>query len=673
MPSGKRATGGPLTRSTAAAVTPSAPVASLRDHALAGLALHACPPETPATESPELAFLRRRAESIDARPENWPNALHESLTNPISADKPLVALARALGLSDVELLTVVLAEAVEDDAMIGRVVAHLQSPVGGSRPTIGLIAAAFAPVVVPGTRATDLLAAGPASVSGLLVVAGDGGPLPERSVSVPLHVCLALHGHDAAPPGTSFADSAPRDVPLTPAVLVQASRHAEALDGSERPVLVLRTPSPSEGRAVAHAVASSAGKRPLFIEGDRPSGLTPLLQLRRLIPVFCLELGPGERKSLPDLPLYRGPVLVLCGPDGTIDAGSSPTAHWTLPIPTPEERRDLWNTALDEPTLAADLARGHRHGSGRIAHLGRLARHRATLDGREHVIPADVAGASWTVEGGGLDALAQAIPDQIPDEAFVATPALREEMQHLLLRCRVRDGLATGLGASALARYHPGVRALFVGQSGTGKTLAAGWLATQLGVPLYRVDLASVTSKYIGETEKNLSQLLARAEQAEVVLLFDEADSLFGKRTDVKDANDRFANAQTNYLLQRIESFEGITLLTSNSRSRFDSSFARRLDAIVDFPLPGPEERRMLWQAHLGQDHSLTPRELNLLAARIDVTGGHVRNAVLGAAVRAHGDSRDVAWPDVLQALAGEYRKLGRQLPADFQLAGDQR
>src|SRR4051794_19206528 len=180
--------------------------------------------------------------------------------------------------------------------------------------------------------------------------------------------------------------------------------------------------------------------------------------------------------------------------------------------------------------------------------------------------------------------------EPIPDAALVMTPALAAELNALVARCRARDGLADGLGASASTRYHPGVRALFIGPSGTGKTLAAGWLATTLGLPLYRVDLVGVTSKYIGETEKNLAQLLDRAEQAEVVLLFDEADSLFGKRTDVREANDRFANAQTNYLLQRIESFDGIAILTSNSRARFDTAFARRLDLIVDFPLPGPEE-----------------------------------------------------------------------------------
>ena len=148
-------------------------------------------------------------------------------------------------------------------------------------------------------------------------------------------------------------------------------------------------------------------------------------------------------------------------------------------------------------------------------------------------------------------------------------------------------------------------------------------------MPLYRVDLAAVTSKYIGETEKNLAQLLARAEHDEIVLLFDEADSLFGKRTDVHEANDRFANAQTNYLLQRMETFDGITILTSNSRSRFDAAFSRRLDAILEFPLPRPEERRALWLSHLGSRHSLTPPEINQLATA-ELCGGDIRNAVAG-------------------------------------------
>jgi SpoVK/Ycf46/Vps4 family AAA+-type ATPase len=282
----------------------------------------------------------------------------------------------------------------------------------------------------------------------------------------------------------------------------------------------------------------------------------------------------------------------------------------------------------------------------------------------------DIAVASWTTEGAGLEALAQPLTHQIPDEALVTTPGLRDELNRLLLRCRGREGLSEGLGVSASTRYRPGVRALFCGPSGTGKTLAAGWIATRMGLPLYRVDLASVTSKYIGETEKNLAQLLARAEHAEVVLLFDEADSMFGKRTDVKESNDRFANAQTNYLLQRIESFDGIVLLTSNSQSRFDPAFFRRLDAIIEFPVPGPSERRSLWQAHLGADHLLSPREMNQLSAAVDLHGGNIRNAVLTSAVLARSESRPIGYQDVLDGLADEYRKLGRQLPSGLQRNG---
>jgi SpoVK/Ycf46/Vps4 family AAA+-type ATPase len=256
-----------------------------------------------------------------------------------------------------------------------------------------------------------------------------------------------------------------------------------------------------------------------------------------------------------------------------------------------------------------------------------------------------------------LGALAQALCEDVGDAALVLPLALRRELEGLARRCESRDGLADDLGPAARTRYRPGVRALFVGPSGTGKTLSASWMATRLGMPLYRVDLAAVSSKYIGETEKNLGDLFARAEHAEVILLFDEADALFGKRTEVRDANDRYA-----YLLQRIESFEGIVLLTSNSRSRFDSAFTRRLDSILEFPAPSAEERRALWLAHLGDAHALSAGDLSRLAAGCDLAGGHIRNVVLAA--RALSGAGPIQRAELGQALSAEYRKLGRPLPA---------
>ena len=243
-------------------------------------------------------------------------------------------------------------------------------------------------------------------------------------------------------------------------------------------------------------------------------------------------------------------------------------------------------------------------------------------------------------------------------------PGLRDSLHRLLMRARVRERLAHGLGPAVAARYRPGLRALLVGESGTGKTLAAHWLATRLGLPLYRIDLAALTSKWIGETEKNLSAILAAAEHADVLLFFDEADALFAARTDVGDANDRFANAQTNYLLQRIEEFDGIALLASNSRDRFDPAFVRRLDAILEFPMPEAPARRALWLAHLGGGHALDDAALDRLAVeRRPRRRAHPqRRAGRRGACGRRDDARSAGTTSP-QAARDEYAKLGRPAP----------
>jgi hypothetical protein len=597
------------------------------------------------------------------------------LANPASGDLPMLRLAQEIGLNQVELLVLALAAAVETELMCGRAVAHLQAPLGGSRPSLGLLAAAMGGF----GESADLIAAilgGPGVLSGLLQISGEEAPLAERSVRVPVPILLALRDgaaseSDASWPGTTLDANGPHDVPLPPSALANAQRQARGMASGSQTVLALRSGSLAEGKALAGEIARLQGRRALFVENDRSkeshplSGLGPWLILKGAMPVFCVDLGPGERRSLPVLPLYNGPQLVICGQEGSVEFNGETVPVWKVETANRNERTLLWEAALGPGPLAEELS-NHRHGSGRIAQLGRMAHRNSVLDGRREPELRDVLAASWTAEGTGLDALAQPLTDQIVEDALVTSPRLRNELDRLFLRCCGREGLVDGLGPSAAARYRTGVRALFTGPSGTGKTLAAGWLATRLGLPLYRVDLAAVTSKYIGETEKNLAQLLSRAEHAEVVLLFDEADSMFGNRTDVKDSNDRFANAQTNYLLQRIESFDGIVFLTSNSRARFDPAFFRRLDAIVEFPAPGPMERRSLWQSHLGNGHSLSDGELNQLSAAADLLGGNIRNAVLTASLLARSNGGRIGYGNILEALGDEYRKLGRQVPSEL-------
>jgi hypothetical protein len=652
----------------------SPPTVTLSTYALAAIATCLEEQTTIASETPEFQFLLQHLAAVDLDRTKWPTHLTEYVHHPAARDIPLLQLAKAIGLTTaVELLTVVLAVEVEENVMVGRALARLQHPLGGSRPTLSLLAAALAGGMSAGTSFLNLLVTGTAVQSGLLTLMNEEAPLPEQTISVPLHLCLALANRDGHQPGMTIGLGDVSEVPLPEGVVTQAKRYATSLQSSDQRTLAIRTSSLAEGRSVALAIARAIdpNARPLFIETEKITGLGPWLLLRNLVPVFCCDLAPGERKRLPSIPFYHGPVLALNGLDGSLETSSGAVLSWQLPVPDRADRQKLWQQALNNDRLANHLAEYHRHSSGRIAHLSRLARQRSLFEERDRPILADVSAAAWTGEAGGLEALAQPLPAPISSKALVMTPALKAELNMLLLRCRGRDSLVDNLGISAAARYQPGVRALFVGPSGTGKTLAAGWLATQLKIPLYRVDLSSIISKYIGETEKNLAQLMARAEQEEVVLLFDEADSLFGKRTDVKDSTDRFANAQTNYLLQRIESFDGITILTSNSRSRFDSAFTRRLDQIIEFPLPGPEERLLLWQSHLGQHHQLSLSELNRLAAMVDLVGGHIRNAVLSANVIAQSkngkpEDRKITFEDVIKGLAGEYRKLGRQLPQEL-------
>jgi hypothetical protein len=624
--------------------------------ALARLALAAAIPAGGLPGGPEAERLARLREEAG---RDLGAAFAAALAS--GADDPLLRLGRRMSLSGGEIAAVALAVAVETDAITGRLVAFLQAPVGGSRPTIGLLGQAVGALSGTADPAPDALADTLAVRSGLLTLTPEGAPLPERAVAVPAHLLHALRGRTARRAGTSIgAEGAP---PLPLAVHAEARRHAGALAAAPGRTLVIRTGTPAEGRAVAAAVAGALSRVPLFIENDDLSGLAPWIALDDLVPVFVRSPSPGERARVPAIPGYAGPVLAIAGPDGAVEVGGAAALSWRLPVPREAERAYLWSASVGDEELARTLAREHRHGAGRIAELGRLARHRAAMNRRAQPTREDVAAVAWMSDTAGLDALAEALPARIPDEALVLAPALRADLELLLSRCRGRESLVEGLGAAAHARYGAGVRALLVGPSGTGKTLAAGWLATRLGLPLYRVDLAAVTSKYIGETEKNLAELLARAEHAEVILLFDEADALFGKRTEVHHSTDRFANAQTNYLLQRIESYEGITLLTSNSRSRFDAAFSRRLDLILEFPTPGPEERRALWIAHLGAEHGIDDARLNQLAATVEVTGGHIRNAVLTAALLARGAGRRIGWPDLVRGLGLELRKLGLPVP----------
>ena len=598
-------------------------------------------------------------------PAEWAGTLRARVDDPADDERTLTSLARHLHLTPVELLALRIALAVEEDALACRAVATLQAPIAGSHPSLGLLEHALRPFLWSGgerSHAINLcaeLAGGNAIHSGALTLCATDAPLPERTVSVPARLVLALAGSPDRDAVNASTVALPEPDRMT------AGRYARSL-ATDGGVLLIRGATSTEALAAACEVCAAGGKRPLRMAVEPAPGLAPVCYVRGAWPVLELDLSAGDNHRIAAIAGHTGPLIVTAGPDGHVSHGISDVLEWRLAPPDAAQRVALWQAHLSDARLASDLGRNYLHSASRIAEIAQRASHDVRMDGRDRVLPSDIETAAWSASSALLSGLTQPVHNHVTDTALVAGAQLKQELEFLVSRCRHREGLDSSLGETIRANYHRGVRALFVGPSGTGKTLAASWLATRLGIPLYRVDLSSIISKYIGETEKNLSAVLAQAESSDVILLFDEADSIFAKRTDVRDSNDRHANTQTNYLLQRIETYNGIVLLTSNSKSRFDKAFSRRLDSIIEFSQPTPDLRRAMWTSHLGDAHELSSGELNQLAVESNLAGGQIRNAVLGAAVLA-GERRDrITFADVLAAVIDEYRKLGQQPPVSL-------
>jgi len=431
--------------------------------------------------------------------------------------------------------------------------------------------------------------------------------------------------------------------------------------------------------------------RQLFVmrmEDSIPAGaeledfLAVWLREMELLPAFLLlqwsaeTLTPAAKALADRLP---GPVLVA-----SRDALKLRRTAWRIEVnkPAPQEQRKLWAQALHDAGLAGNgKMDGAASGSGELAEsaetLDRLASH-FRLSAETIMAIADAAGTAHDAQPGRdlarhlwqscrvvarpqLDLMAERIDPQARWNDLVLPKPQLEVLALLAAEARHRMTVYERWGFARRGRRGLGLSALFSGPSGTGKTLAAEVVAAELGLDLYRIDLSAVVSKYVGETEKNLKRVFDAAEEGGVVLLFDEAEALFGKRSEVKDSHDRYANIEIGYLLQRMESYQGVAILTTNLKATLDQAFQRRLRFIVDFPFPGKAEREAIWKCALPPEaprHELEEARL----AQLNVTGGSIRNIALNAAFLAAADGRPITMEDVLRASELEASKQERPI-----------
>lgn len=265
-----------------------------------------------------------------------------------------------------------------------------------------------------------------------------------------------------------------------------------------------------------------------------------------------------------------------------------------------------------------------------------------------------------------LDQLAQRIEAKATWKDLVLPQEALMLLHQIVSQVEQRGIVYNDWGFSEKMNRGLGLSALFAGESGTGKTMAAEVIANALQLHLYRIDLSTVVSKYIGETEKNLRRLFDAAEDGGAILFFDEADALFGKRSEVKDSHDRYANIEINYLLQRIEAYSGLAILATNMKSSLDQAFMRRLRFIVNFPFPGLAERRKMWESIFPDNVPKANLQLDFeRLARFNLTGGNIHNIALNAAFLAAAQkegNRAVSMPLIYEAIRAELRKLDKPI-----------
>ncbi|MEM6846495.1 MAG: ATP-binding protein [Pseudomonadota bacterium] len=570
-------------------------------------------------------------------------ALSTVLAAPPPRDAALVAAGGELGLDPLDLVIFALCEAVEALPAAAAAVRALQGDALGASPTLGLLTqiADHLGIGGQGLPATRLLALG------LLVPRRYDVP----AVEMPLALSDAARAAQGVVPSAHLHPIDTRTV--AEPWRVAAARIAALTTG---PVtLVMREGDRADRIAFAAAIAAAAGRTAVRVAEPVP-GLGAALTLTRWLPVEELDGPLGDRRTAHSLAPFQGPRVVIAPPQGTasgaITTPGSDVVDIQLPPLSCADRNRLWQALL--PDGLPDGLSSHRYGPARV---GRIAA-RAKLS--EGPLPVRLRRAMGADLAGDMAPHAALVPRDCADDALALSDIQRADLRLLLSRCRARHERAD---TPAGPPRRPGVRALFSGPPGTGKTFACSWLATRLGLPLFKLDLSAVVSKYIGETEENLAKTLAQAEAADCVLLIDEADTLFGARVDGQTANDKFSNNQTNFLLSRIETFDGIVCLTTNNRERIDAAFARRIDQVVEFPLPGPNERRLIWLLHLGES-DLAGAQINRLAAQIDLAGGHIANIAETAALMARDAGRPIRMDDMVAAVEQEYRKLSRTMPS---------
>jgi hypothetical protein len=648
------------------------------------------PPEAPAAG---FAFLEGRlraavqvAAAADQSPDDSLRGLYISDEQALSlaagaaavdADARMGVAAGRLRLDALDTAVLTVCAAPELHRRYGFLYAYLQDDVTRRLASPRLAADLLAG---EGVERADVLAcfapAAPLSASGALRLMLPDGPTPlaDRPVKVSDRMAAFLLGTD------HYMGDAGAPIPLR-----RDDPHAIA-SGREEAVTEVRRLLAVETRlplAVcgpdAAAIVAIAAEAPLILldvhDLERPevmadATLAAALEGRLLCLDGLDDLKPAERhRLLRAIDERRERTIVLGRSRGEALALSDRTALLVdVPMPSFTERRAAWQqfSGAEDP---ADVAAKFRLSIDQISAAGEVSRINARNAGRKQPNAEDLDLGGRYASVSRLGELAARLDHAYRWDDLVLPDRQRDLLRSISAYLRHRDRVLSEWGYERTVARTQGLKVLFAGESGTGKTMAAQVLAAELGMELFRVDLATVVSKYIGETEKNLERIFTAADGSNAILFFDEADALFGKRSEVSDSHDRYANIEVAYLLQRMEAYPGAVILATNFKRNIDDAFIRRLDFVVDFPFPEADDRKKIWRLVLPEEAPVDDDvDLAFLATQFKLSGGAIRNCSLAAAFQAADEDSSIEMRHLVRAVAQEYGKQGRlTLEADFE------
>jgi AAA+ superfamily predicted ATPase len=619
---------------------------------------------------------------------------------------PIAWLRRAFHLTPFDCDVLLLALAPEIDRRYERIYAYLQDHVARKRPSVDLALNLLCPDALARLEQRQRFApAAPLRRHGLLHL------LPERDSEQP---SLLAHTLKADPlvlqlllgqpqlderlaAYASYTTPAPQDSPLTlsPDTIRRLTAVTQAAQRYQTPACLHFYGPLGTGKRETAVYLAAHLQTPLLeinlhrLRQNHADWREPLrVALRQQQFQRCLlYLSPLDAVAPPEFGLQAADLLALLteAQGITILAGQRPflpqTEHLlevapvSFDVPDTQTRRRLWQMQLERhhlpanETTSADLAARFRLTPRQIETAVAAARTQANwqqigAEGSETAVTPDQLFAAARQQcGHDLAALAQKITPLYSWSDIILPDETAAQLHEICRRVACRYQVLHEWGFDAKLSLGKGTNALFSGPSGTGKTMAAEIIARELGLDLYKIDLSGVVSKYIGETEKNLDRIFRAAENANAILFFDEADALFGKRSEVRDSHDRYANIEISYLLQKMEEYPGLTILATNLRQNLDDAFVRRLAFMVHFPFPDETSRQQIWRGVWPVQTPLHPDvDLDLFARRFKLSGGSIKNMALAAAFLAADEGVPVGMAHLYQAARREYQKMGKAL-----------